>query len=72
MTLRVANPHAHAHLIAALGGTTKVARALKRVTRAAVQNWMRRGIPHRYRYRVAGLAIAAGLVLPPNFLGESE
>lgn len=72
MKSRVANPHPHASLIVALGGTTKLSRALK-ARRAAVQNWMRRGIPHRYRYRCAGLAIAAGLPLPGGFLdGETE
>lgn len=56
-------------IIDSLGGYTEVAKALGLETKV-VWNWRTRGIPWRYRFRVAQLASDMGKekALPANFL----
>lgn len=52
-------------LIRALGGPKKVSEMLDRaVTRAAVCNWQRRGVPESQRANLAMLAAAHKLPIP--------
>ncbi|MGP1257082.1 MAG: hypothetical protein ACTS10_21880 [Kiloniellales bacterium] len=65
----------HAELIRALGGGTKLARAIEDaaggpIDREAVYKWQNNGVPHRYRVLVARIALGADVKLPPGFLPD--
>lgn len=67
--------HAHAPLIDALGGGTKIAEALTDLTgdpvdRDRVYKWKTIGIPWRWRGPVKQLAEKTGIPLPDGFLFE--
>jgi hypothetical protein len=64
-----------AKLLADLGGASRVAEVLRARTQRplspqAVSNWIKRGIPFRYRAPLAIEARERQLEVPPNFLGE--
>lgn len=69
--LRVVKTHPHAKAIRALGGPTALARELN-TQRPRVQAWTKRGVPHRWRYRVAKLLILRGQPLPEKFLDGDQ
>jgi hypothetical protein len=55
-------------LIDSLGGPTELARLLGIKSRMVVWNWKERGIPWRYRNKVAKIAKSARVRLPEDFL----
>ena len=59
--------HEHASFIAALGGSTKLARTLNLETKV-VDNWRRRGIPWKWRPRCHVVAKDALVDPPRSFL----
>jgi len=66
----------HATLIDALGGGTKLAKALgemagESLDREAVYKWKTAGVPWKWRFQVAALAKEAGKPLPEGFLPEA-
>ena len=56
----------HRQIIEALGGTTNVANLFGLATQN-ISNWKRRGIPHKYRNKVAVIAMMKKVRLPDNF-----
>lgn len=54
-------------IIDALGGPTKVATELG-LKQPRVANWKARGVPWRWRQRLAHMAAQRGIAVPPNFL----
>ncbi len=58
---------AHKFLIEKLGGTVALALALS-VSPQNVTNWKRRGIPWKYRNRIAMMAMTQRVKLPDDFL----
>lgn len=58
----------HSELIVALGDTGAVAAELG-ATDSAVSNWKVRGIPWRWRPKMATMAKRKRVALPENFLG---
>ena len=68
----------HIRLIRRIGGPTKVAslvndrlRLPRPLTPQAVSNWLRRGIPFRYRATLALAASELGFGVPAGFMGEA-
>lgn len=57
----------HEQLIAQLGGSKRVADYCA-VRLNVASNWRWRGVPWRYRHKVAQLAIIKNVTLPPDFL----
>ena len=62
----------HAELIESLGGQAALSVALKIENSAVVGNWNKRGIPWKYRLRIADLARKADVELPQGFLDPTE
>lgn len=63
----------HNPLIDALGGTAAVAKITGgAVTGQAVSLWRRRGIPWRWRARIAEAALYRGVAIPPDFLTDQS
>ena len=62
------NIEQHAAIIAELGGSKSLSEELGQ-SRQNINNWKKRGIPWRWRPRIADLAVAAGKQssLPDNF-----
>jgi len=56
----------HRQIIEALGGTTSVANLFGLATQN-ISNWKRRGIPHKYRNKIAIIAMMKKVRLPDNF-----
>ena len=56
----------HRQIIEALGGTTNVANLFGLATQN-ISNWKRRGIPHKYRNKVAVIAMMKKVRLPEDF-----
>ena len=56
----------HRQIIEALGGTTNVANLFGLATQN-ISNWKRWGIPHKYRNKVAVIAMMKKVRLPDNF-----
>jgi hypothetical protein len=56
----------HRQIIEALGGTTNVANLFGLATQN-ISNWKRRGIPHKYRNKIAIIAMMKKVRLPDNF-----
>jgi hypothetical protein len=63
---------ADAKLIDHLGGSVKLAKRLRLKHAEAVMNWRRRGIPWRWRPRLARMAERVGFQLPKNFLNPNR
>lgn len=66
-TVVMAERHADADIIEALGGIAETARAFD-TTYRAVHNWTRRGVPKEYEFRVrfARYAAEKGVPLPAD------
>jgi hypothetical protein len=60
----------HKKLIDELGGSTAVSRDLGAETPQVVSNWRRRGVPWRWRVKVAALAKKKRVKVPAGFMGE--
>lgn len=58
----------HADFLTAMGGPSKVAALLQIKNPNAVTNWRIRGVPLRYRNRLAKHARALKVPLPDKFL----
>lgn len=61
----------HADLIDKLGGAAQLAADLGISSQPRVSNWKRRGIPWRFRVRVAALAKQRDVPVPNDFLIEA-
>lgn len=61
----------HRDIIIALGGCSSVAAEIQQ-PRSVVSNWMKRGVPWRWRATVKTLARRKRIKLPPDFLDPGK